>query len=397
MILIIINSSISYGEDIVGNGVLNIKQNLRSYILADFETGEILEGYNVDEVIEMASISKLMSYLVIMDEVSKRNISLNDIVIIDNDTTRIKGSSFNLEVGEKFTLKELIEASIVVSGNDATYALAKYIAGTEEDFVKMMNQKAKELGFENARFYNSTGLPIKDRDIQNKMSTREIYRLTQHIIKNYPEILDISRIRSIEVISRDYFQRNTNPLLNEIEGIDGLKTGFTNKAGYCYVSTLNIKGKDSETKDLRLIAIVMGVKSLEKRNILSKILVEYGINNYSNKIFLNEELPLKTLKIPNSDIEEVGAFAEKGFSKLIKNDEDIEVNLDIDGDINLPIAKDTKIGKAIVTKEGEVIFESDILIKEDVNKAKWYMLVGRFFHKIFNMIGGFFVGDPVSI
>lgn len=390
-IIIIATTSISYGEDIIGNGVLNIKQNLKSYILADFETSEILEECNIDESIEIASISKLMSYLVIMDEVSKRNISLNDIVIIDKDTTKIKGSSFNLRAGEKFTLRELIEASIVISGNDATYALAKYIAGTEENFVKIMNHKAKELGLENAIFYNSTGLPIEEKNIQNKMTTREIFILTQHIIRNYPEILEIARIKSIEVISRDYFQRNTNPLLNEIEGIDGLKTGFTNKAGYCYVSTFNIKSKNPETKDLRLIAIVMGAKSLEKRNILSKILVEYGINNYSNRIFLNEELPLKTLEIPNADIKEVGVFVEKGFSKLIKNDEDITVNVDVDENIDLPIGKNTKIGKAIVEKEGEAIFESDILIKEDVNKAKWYVLIGRFFHKMFNMVIGFFV------
>lgn len=396
LIIIITINSISYGED-VGIKNLNIERNLKSYILADFETGQILEEYNIDEAVEIASISKLMSYLVIMDEITKKNLSLNDIIIIDEDTTKIKGSSFNLKRGEKFTVKKLLEASIVVSGNDATYALAKYVGGSEEKFVKKMNQKAKELGFESAIFYNSTGLPIKGRNVQNKMSTREIFKLTQYIIRNYPEVLEIAKIKSIEVINRNYFQRNTNPLLNEIKEIDGLKTGFTNKAGYCYVSTFNVEGENVEKKDLRLIAVVMGAKSLEKRNILSKILVEHGINNYSNKIFLNEAIPLHTIEFPKADIKEVEVFAEKGFSKLIKNDENIGVNIYIDKSIGLPIKKNTKIGKATVEKEGKIIFQSDILVKEDVNKAKWYVLIGRFFSGIFNTIGGFFTGKRVSV
>ncbi len=385
LIIIIMTNTIVYGN-------IGIEENLRSYILADSETAQILEEYKIDEIVEIASISKLMSYLIVMDEISKGNISLGDIITIDKDTTKIKGSSFNLKVGENFTVKELLEASIVVSGNDATYALAKYIAGTEENFVKMMNQKAKEIGLENAVFYNSTGLPIGEKGIQNKMTTREIFKLAQYIIENYPGVLETAKIKSIEMVSRDYFQRNTNPLLNEIKEVDGLKTGFTNKAGYCYVSTFNIRGRETQTKDLRLIAIVMGAKDLEIRDAMAKILVEYGLDNYSHRIFLNQEIPLKTLEFPQGDVTEVHVFAENGFSKLVKNDEDIVVNIDINEDITLPIEKNTKIGKATVEKEGEVIFESDILIKESVNKAKWYVLIGRFFNRLANMVIGFFGG-----
>lgn len=380
IIIIIMTSTIVYG--------IGIEENLRSYILADFETGQILEEYNIDEIVETASISKLMSYLVIMDEISKGNISLEDIIIIDKDTTKIKGSSFNLKVGEKFTIKELLEASIVVSGNDSTYALAKHVAGTEENFVNMMNEKAKELGFKGSIFYNSTGLPIQEKDVQNKMTTKEIFLLTQHIIRKYPNVLETAKIKSIEVVSRNYFQRNTNPLLDEIKEVDGLKTGFTNKAGYCYVSTFNIKGRAKKTKDQRLIAIVMGSKDLDERNAMAKVLVEYGLNNYSHRIFLDESIPLKTLEFPKGDITEADVFAEKGFSKLIKNDDDINVNINIDEDLTLPIKKNAKVGKAIVEKDKEIIFETDILIKEDVNKAKWYVLVRRFFDRLIDIVRG---------
>lgn len=367
------------------HGELGIEEGLRSYILADFETGQILEECNIDEVVEMASISKLMSYLVIMDEVSKGNISLEDIIKIDKDTTKIKGSSFELKAGEEFTVEELLEAAIIVSGNDATYALAKHVAGTEEKFVKMMNNKAKEIGLKTAIFYNSTGLPIGKNSIQNKMSTREIFELSRYIISKYPQILDITTIKSIEVPSREFFQRNTNPFLMEIKGVDGLKTGFTNKAGYCYVSTFNIEARKSMTKDLRLIGIVMGAKSLEERNDMARVLVEYGLNNYSNKIFIDKKSPLETLNFPKGTLTQVNVYSEKEFSKLVKNDDNIQVKLSID-EIELPVKKNTKVGTATVEENGRVIFKTNILIKEDVDRAKWYVVIGRSFERLFNRI-----------
>lgn len=332
LLLMILTNSVALGE-------IGIEDNVRAYILADFETGQVLEQYNIDEVVEIASISKLMSYIIIMEEVSKGNIALDDIIKIDKDTTKIKGSSFKLKVGEEFTVKELIEAAMVVSGNDATYALAKHVAKTEEKFVQRMNEKAKEMGLINTVFYNSTGLPVAQTNVQNQMTTREIFQLSRYLIEKYPNVLQTAKIRAIEVVSRDFFQRNTNPLLDEIKEVDGLKTGFTNKAGYCYVSTFNIRGRKTKTKDLRLIAIVMGAKDLEIRDAMSKILVQYGMNNYSNRIFLDKEIPLKTLEFPKADIIEVPIFPKEGFAKLIKNDDNMTINMDIKEDITLPIQK----------------------------------------------------------
>lgn len=381
LLLMILTNSVALGE-------IGIEDNVRAYILADFETGQVLEQYNIDEVVEIASISKLMSYIIIMEEVSKGNIALDDIIKIDKDTTKIKGSSFKLKVGEEFTVKELIEAAMVVSGNDATYALAKHVAKTEEKFVQRMNEKAKEMGLKNTVFYNSTGLPVAQTNVQNQMTTREIFQLSRYLIEKYPNVLQTAKIRAIEVVSRDFFQRNTNPLLDEIKEVDGLKTGFTNKAGYCYVSTFNIRGRKTKTKDLRLIAIVMGAKDLEIRDAMSKILVQYGMNNYSHRIFLDKEIPLKTLEFPKADIIEVPIFPKEGFAKLIKNDDNMTINMDIKEDITLPIQKNSKVGEVKIEKDGEVIFKTDILIKEDVNKAKWYVLVRRFFEKLLHGIEG---------
>jgi len=379
LIFIMSTSSVVYGEII-------LEKDIRSYILADFETGQVLEYSNIDEVVEIASISKLMSYLVIMDEISMGNICLDDNIIIDKDTTKIKGSSFKLKVGEEFTVKELLDAGMVVSANDAIYALSKHVAKTEENFVILMNEKAKKLGLVNSVFYNSTGLPLQEKNVQNKMTTREIFELSKYIIKTHPRVLETSRQRSIEIVSRDFFQRNTNPLLMEIKEVDGLKTGFTNKAGYCYVSTFNIQGKPNNTKDLRLISIVMGAKTIEERNEMSKVLVEYGLNNYSHKIFLDRDVPLNIINFRKGDIIQVGTIPDKEFSRLIKADENITLNICMDEDIALPIMKDTIVGKVTVEKDGQAIFETDILMKEDVNKAKWYVIVGRFFESLFDSI-----------
>lgn len=386
IIIILTNPILSYGKEVLENNksipLTDLKNVFRSYILADYETGEILEEHNIEEVVEIASISKLMSFLVVMDKIEEGKISLDDVIKIDRDTARVNGSSFNLKVGEEFTVRELLEAAIVVSGNDATYALAKHVAGTEAEFVKLMNQKAKELGLDNAVFYNSTGLPVNGTDVQNKMTTREILKLSRYIIKHHPSILDICKIRAIEVEERDFFQINTNPLLFEIEEVDGLKTGFTNKAGYSYVSTFNKKGKAGETKDLRLIAIVMGAKDLKVRNQMAKVLVEYGLDNFSNRIILDKDAPITTLEIPKGDISEVDIFPEEGFSKLVSKDSKITLTLNID-EINLPIEKNSKVGRVYVRENDEIIFETDVLIKEDVNTAKWYVLLWRFIKELF--------------
>ena len=378
MIIMILTSSFAYGQ-------IGIEDELRSYILADFETGEVLEEHNIDQVIEIASTSKLMTYLVVMDRVAEGKASLKDAVITDRDIASIGGSSLKLEVGEVFTVEELLEASMVVSANDATYALAKYIGGTEESFAVMMNNKAKEIGLTNAKFYNSTGLPLPG-GVQNTMTTRELFQLSQYIINRYPQVLETSQKFAIEVTSRDYFQRNTNPLLMEIIEVDGLKTGFTNKAGYCYVSTFNILGQENISKDLRLISIVMGARGFEERKELSRVLVNYGMENYSNKLILDEAISLKTIEIPKSNLMEIQTFPREGLTKLVKNDENIDVRTELYENMILPIGKGEKIGSVIVERNGQEIFETDIVLNEDVKKANWFLRLVIFISNLYDKI-----------
>ncbi|WP_025640473.1 D-alanyl-D-alanine carboxypeptidase family protein [Schnuerera ultunensis] len=371
---------------------VGIEDEVTAYLLGDYETGEILEEYNIYKPIEIASISKLMSYLVVMKQVERGFISLDDKVYIDEDVIQIKGSSLKLEEGEIFTVKELLEAALVVSANDATYALAKYVAGTEKDFVKLMREEAKAIGLESAFYINSTGLP--EGELQNKMSTEDIFKLSRYIINEYPEVLFLTTIPYIELDNREYKEENTNPLLKEIKGIDGLKTGFTNKAGYCLVSTINIDGDYIETENLRLISIVMGTKSEEKRKELSKKLVQYGLNNYSKRILANENIPVDIVYMPKSKDKEIEIYPSKNFSIILKDGDYIDKDILIDEGLKLPLKSMDKVGKIVLSTEGNILEEIDLIIHKDVKKEN---LIMRILRNIKEFIVNVFKIDKLTI
>ncbi|MCF6460115.1 D-alanyl-D-alanine carboxypeptidase [Clostridium sp. Cult3] len=355
--------------------IIGIENQVSAYLLGDFETGEILEEYNIYKPMEIASITKLMSYLVIMEEIEKGTISMDDMVYIDEDVTRIKGSSLNLEKGEIFTVEDLLKALIVVSANDATYALAKYTAGIEEVFVRKMNDKAKSLGLDSAIFFNCTGLP--EGELQNMMSPMDIFTLSRYIIDKFPEVLSLTTIPEIEIPRRNYKKENTNPLLKEIEGIDGLKTGFTNKAGYCLVSTLEVYGMDGEHEDFRLIGIVMGTESEQKRKEMAKELIQYGLDNYSKKTLTDVDTPLDIIHLPNSRDKDIEIYPSNNYSTIVKTGDSLDIDIKIDENIKLPLKELDKVGKVILSQNGEKLDEIDLIVHDEVKKERLFTAIFR--------------------
>ncbi len=354
----------------------------RAYLLADFDTGEILTSYNIDEQVEIASISKLLSYYVAMDAVKEGRVSLSDKVLIGEDVVQFTGSSYKLKVGELMTLDKLLKASIIISGNDATYALAKHIAGTEAEFVDLMKAKAKELNLSNVELYNSSGLPLTNNGIQNKMTTRDVYKIARGLIKAHPEVLEISRIPFISEPSRNFFEMNTNPLLKLVEEVSGLKTGSTLKAGYCFVSSVNIKGQPRRSQDLRLIGIVMGSRNYEDRLQVSKALVDYGRENYSNKIILHNELPIEKLEFSNGNPQSIDLYPLKGFTKLVSKDSDVKVNIDL-VEATLPLKSNTNLGRVIVYENGVEVFSTSLINKTGVEKANLVTKLLQFYGTLY--------------
>lgn len=355
--------------------IIGIENQVSAYLLGDFETGEILEEYNINKPMEIASITKIMTYLVIMEEIQKGSISMEDKIRIDEDIAKIKGSSLKLEEGEIFTVKELLEGLMVVSANDAAYALAKHTAGTEGAFVRKMNEKAKELGLDTAIFFNSTGLP--EGEVQNLMSPKDIFILSRYTINKFPEVLSLATIPQIEIPMRNYKEKNTNPLLKEIEGIDGLKTGFTNKAGYCLVSTLKVCALDGEHEDFRLIGIVMGTESEQKRKEMAKALIQYGLDNYSKKIIANKNVPIDIISIPKSRTKDIEVYPANNYSTLIKTGDSLDLDIQIDENIKLPLKELDKIGKVSIYKNGQKLDEIDLIVHEDVKKERLLIVLFR--------------------
>ncbi|NMB08975.1 MAG: D-alanyl-D-alanine carboxypeptidase [Tissierellia bacterium] len=361
---------------------IGIEEEVSAYLIGDYETGEILEEYNIYKPVEIASITKLMSYLIVMEAIEKGSISLEDKVYIDEDIIKVKGSSLKLKKGEVFTVEELLKASMVVSANDATYALGKFVAGSEDAFVARMNEKAKELDLSSAIFFNSTGLP--EKDLQNIMSPLDIFYLSRYIIENYPDILSITTIPSIEISSREYIKENTNPLLGKINGVDGLKTGYTDKAGYCLVSTAKKNKTTPNEKDFRLISIIMGTESEEKRGEIGEKLLQYALDNYSKKLLLDTNRPVDIIYLPKSKEKEIEVYPMESFSAIIKNNDNIDIKVLIDEGLKLPLKSGEKVGNAMVIKNREILEEIDLIVMDDVKKENIFIYIIRIIKEFFN-------------
>ena len=235
----------------------------RAYILQDFDSGRIIAEKDSDKSIEPASITKLMSAYAVFTELKNGNITLDDKVTISEKAWRTPGSRMFIEVGKQVSVEDLLKGVIIQSGNDATVALAEYIAGSEDTFAALMNRHAEELGLTGSHFVNSTGLP----DPEHYMSARDIARLAADLIREFPEYYKWYSQK--EFTYNDITQYNRNKLLWRDESVDGMKTGHTDSAGYCLVTS-------AKQEDMRLISVVLGTASENARAEASQALLNYG-------------------------------------------------------------------------------------------------------------------------
>lgn len=372
ILVLILFTNFTYADNI------GIEDSVRAYLIADYRTGEIIKEYRSNQVVEIASITKLMTYLVTMEEVESGRISLSDRVVMDDESLMIGGSTLNIRSGESFTVDELLDMALVVSANNGTHRLARHIAGTEENFVVMMNKKAEEIGLEEAVFYNSTGLPLRGIDDQNKMKVTDILKMSRYIIDNFPEILERTSIPFL-VDSEGELIKNTNPILGKIPGVDGLKTGFTNKAGYSFVSTLVKEKRLDNEEDLRLIGIIMGTSGEKAREDLSYKLMDYAVSNYSDKFLLDEDRKIQTIEDERLKRRSMDIYPLNSFRKIVAESDRVSVDVELNERIKYPIKPGKPIGKVRVVEAGETIFETSVIVKEKVKKAN---LLVRMFRNV---------------
>ncbi|MCH5585026.1 D-alanyl-D-alanine carboxypeptidase [Shimazuella sp. AN120528] len=342
--------------------------NAKSYILVDTISGEILAAKNANEPRPPASMTKMMSAIVIFDQIKQRVVKWDDVVTVSKRAAAINEAEIHLVEGEKQTVKQLFTALFVQSANDATVALAEHIAGTEEGFVELMNKKASEMGLKNTHFQNSTGLntesypdpPATSKVGQHEMSAYDTAIVAQFLLKNYPEVLQYTSIPTYTFHQNQPNQQkvdNWDLMLPSLkyyyQGVDGLKTGHTNAAGYCFTSTADRSG-------LRVVSVVMGTDSEFARFHETKKLLDYTYDNFelATAIRKGKVIPgHDRITLPNG-VERTVAVAPEYSLQLAEKKADKEsytYKVVLKKGIQAPISKGTVIGEVSLLYKGKPI------------------------------------------
>lgn len=329
-------------------------------ILAEYETGDILYSYNADTRIEVASITKIMTYLVAMDEISKGHKSLDDQVTVSEKASKRGGSSFKLKQGQVHALGKLLESALIASANDGCIAIAEHVSGSEEAFIHLMNEKAQELKLDKSFFVSVNGYP--EGGIHNTMTANDILKLATHTIEKYPQVLDITSQKTLVDQERGLEFINTNPILGEVSGVTGFKTGYSDVAGYCLVST-----QDKDNK--KMISILMGAASQQIRKERSKELLEGRVAQaFRKEKVLDQKSPLKTVTIEESANKSVEVYPNEDMYAVITGEEHIDVATNIYNFLEYPVEPGDTIGEAVVTYSGKVK-KIDLVAREELKES----------------------------
>lgn len=357
ILIFILSISYVYGEP-------EFKINAKSALLMDYNTGKIIYSMNENQKLAPASITKIMTLLLTMEAISTERISLNSNVVISDHASSMGGTQVYLEPGETQKVEDLIKAVAVRSANDAAVALSEHIAGSEEEFVKMMNKKAKELGMENTNFTNASGLP-KDNLYTSAydvaLMSRELLRHTKihDYLTIYMEDMTVGKRKDdIQVMV------NTNRLIKEYEGANGIKTGFTNDAGHCVSAS-------AKRQDLQLVAVVMGSPTSAIRFSEAKKLLDYGFANYDSITIGKKGDIITSIPVEKGKEEIVELMLEKDSYILLPKGQkaNIEKTPVYPEFINAPIQHGSIIGELIVKIDGKEIERINLVSKSTIEKG----------------------------
>ena len=329
-----------------------------AYVVMDADTGRVIASKNLHEKFAPASLTKMMTAYILEYELSKGNVSKDDLVLISEKAWRTQGSRMFIREGTQVLLGDLMKGIIIQSGNDASVAVAEHIAGSESAFSDLMNQHAKLLGMQNSQFMNATGLPA-----DNHYSTAsDLAVLAQAIIQRYPE--------HYGVYSEKYFtynkirQPNRNKLLWRDKTVDGLKTGHTQEAGYCLVAS-------AKRDNMRLISVVLGTKNEEARARESQKLLSYAFRYYRTHKLYESNVVLNTAKVWAGTHDQLRLTINEPLSVTIPRGhaDSLQATMDVDRIIKAPIAKGQEVGKVKVMLDGDLVAEVPLVALDSIPEA----------------------------
>jgi D-alanyl-D-alanine carboxypeptidase (penicillin-binding protein 5/6) len=336
----------------------------KSFIIMDFDSGRVIAEEQPDTAVEPASITKLMSSYVAFRELDSGNISLDDMVTISEKAWRTPGSRMFVEVGKQVSIKDLLLGIIVQSGNDATVALAEYIAGSEDTFAALMNRYAEELGLSGSHFMNSTGLP----DPEHYMTARDIARLAALVIARYPEYYKWYSQK--EFTFNDITQYNRNKLLWRDESVDGIKTGHTESAGYCLATSAKKDG-------MRLITVVLGTSSENARAEASQALLNYGFRFFETHKLYAAGTQLTSSRVWKGATEGAALGIDKDLYVTIPRGQyqSLDASMRIDNLIMAPVSEGQALGTVLVKLGDDIVAEQPLVSLQSIDEGSFWQRI----------------------
>ena len=351
--------------------------NARSAILLDADTGTIIYEKNSHDKLPPASITKVMTMLLTMEAISDGRLKWQDKVRTSDYAASMGGSQIFLEPGEEMTVEEMLKGIAMASGNDASVAMAEKIAGSEEEFVKMMNEKAAELGMKDTHFANCNGLPVEN----HYSSAHDIALMSRELLK-YPEITKYTGAYQ-DYLRKDtekpFWLVNTNKLVRFYSGADGLKTGYTSEAKFCLSATAKRDG-------LRTVAVVLGAPDTKTRNNEISRMFDYAFSQYTMKSIYKKGETLGTVKVSKGAAPQIQLQAEQDYNVLIKKggkNAELRHELTLPKSIKAPVAAGQVIGKLSVYQGDLLVKEFELKAPQEIKKAGWWKLFKRTTGKLF--------------
>ena len=375
MVLLLLTLALTLSLLPVASRAAGLEVDAKSAVLMDVATGTVLYESNAHEALPPASVTKVMTMLLIMEAIDSGSLRWEDTVTVSETAVAKGGSQVYLKVGETMSVTDMVKSIAVSSANDCACAMAEHIAGSESAFVEKMNARAKELGMENTHFVNCTGLDDGENADQHRTSAYDIALMSRQLLKNHPDIKKFTTIWMDTIRDGTFGLSNTNKLVRFYPGTTGLKTGFTSAAGYCLSAS-------AEREGMELIAVTMGCESAKVRNAACKTMLDYGFASYAlitptvpEDSFVKVELGVKDSVKAIPAVEGV-MLVEKSQKSLIR------IQTQLEETVTAPVSRGQRLGTMTVYAEEQVLSQIPLVAEETVEKLSWGQVFVQLLRKL---------------
>ncbi len=342
----------------------------KSGLLMDFASGEILFDKDSKTHLPVASMVKMMTILISLEEYELGNVALDTLISTTENASGMGGSQVFIDPYVEYSFEDLLKSVIMASANDASVALAEFFNGNEKSFTNRMNKRAKELGMNDTNYVNCTGLPAPEQ----YSCANDCAVLMREILKYdlYHKYSTIWMDELVHPSGRKTELINTNKLIRYFEGCDSGKTGSTSEAGSCLTAS-------AKRGDMRLISVIVGAANSKTRFNESSLLLNYGFSNFENKFLVDETLPIANLEVMKGKSENCDVYASENYVVIVKKGDSTtySTSINLPEKLNAPLKSGNKVGNVKVTKDGNVVKEIDLIVKEDIDRNSYFDSIGK--------------------